>query len=238
VLEALKAGRALNSVLVRKDGIEGTLKLIVAKAREGGAVVKELSREKLDAISETGKHQGVIAYASAHQYAEVSDILAAGKAKGREPFIIIADGITDPRNLGAIIRTAYAAGADGLIIPERRAAALTPAAAKASAGAVNYLPVARAGNIPRLIEKLKAAGVWVACLDMSGEDIFGAPDGFFTGAAAVVVGGEGGGASRLTREKCDYAYSIPMTGSIDSLNASVAAALAMYEVRRRRGRDA
>jgi len=235
VLEALNAGRPFNTLLVRKGGIEGTVKLIVAMARDTGAVVKEMTKEKLDQISETGKHQGVIAYASAHEYATVDDIFATAESRGEKPFIIIADGVTDPRNLGAIIRSAHAAGAHGLIIPQRRSAALTPVAARASAGAISHLLVARCGNVSQLIAELKSKDVWVAAADMAGEPIWSARDDIYTDALAICVGGEDVGVKRLVREKADFLIGVPMRGVIGSLNVSVAAAVIMFEVMRRRG---
>lgn len=231
VLEVLKSGRDINKIFVQKGNVEGTIKRIVATAYERRIVVQEVARQKLDEISQTKNHQGVIAIVSAHDYVEVSDIINSAKEKGEEPFLIILDGITDPHNMGAIIRTAEVAGAHGIIIPKRRSAALTATVGKTSAGALEFLPVARVVNITNTIEDLKKQGVWIACADMQGENYFNSN---LKGAIAIVIGSEGEGVSRLVKENCDFTVSIPMYGNIESLNASVAASLLIYEVIRQR----
>ena len=231
VLEALRAGRPIDALLVKKGEAEGTIKVIVAMAKEKGIVVKDMTREKLDELSQTGRHQGVIALCAAHEYAEIEDILALARERGQEPFVILLDGITDPHNLGAIIRTAEAAGAHGVIIPQRRAVGLTAVVGKTSAGALQYVPVARVINMTAAIETLKRHGLWIACADMDGQPLYEAP---LSGAIGLVIGGEGSGVSRLVKEKCDFVVSIPLMGQIQSLNASVAAAVLMYEAVRRR----
>lgn len=231
IMEALKAERPIDTILVKKGESEGMLKVIIAMAKEKNIIVKEMTKEKLDELSYTGKHQGVIAFCAAHEYAEIDDIFAKAAEKSEEPFIIILDGITDPHNLGAIIRTANAAGAHGVIIPKRRSAGLTAVVGKTSAGALQYVPVARVANITSALEDLKRKGLWIACADMDGTGLYSAP---LTGAIGLVIGGEGSGVSRLVKEKCDFTVSIPMMGEIASLNASVAAAVVMYEVLRRR----
>lgn len=231
VLEVLKSGRDIEKIIVVKGNVEGTVRRIVGMAKERGIVVQEVVRQKLDEMSQTKNHQGVIAVVSEHEYADIQDILAAAADKGEKPFIIILDNITDPHNLGAVIRTAECAGAHGVIIPKRRSVGLTATVGKTSAGAVEYMPVARVTNIARTVEELKKEGIWVACADMGGEDYF---ESALDGAIALVIGSEGEGVSRLVKEKCDFTVSIPMYGSISSLNASVASALLMYEVVRQR----
>ena len=231
VLEVLKSGRDIEKIIVQKGNVEGTIRRIAGMAKERGIVVQEAARQKLDEMSQTKNHQGVIAVVSEHEYAEVDDILRSAAEKGEKPFIIILDNITDPHNLGAVIRTAECAGAHGVIIPKRRSVGLTAVVGKTSAGALEYMPVARVTNIARTIEELKKHGVWVACADMDGEDYY---DASLDGAIALVIGSEGEGVSRLVKEKCDFTVSIPMYGKISSLNASVAGALLMYEVVRQR----
>ena len=231
VLEVLKSGRDIEKIIVQKGNVEGTIRRIASMAKERGIVVQEAARQKLDEMSQTKNHQGVIAVVSEHEYAEVDDILRSAAEKGEKPFIIILDNITDPHNLGAVIRTAECAGAHGVIIPKRRSVGLTAVVGKTSAGALEYMPVARVTNIARTIEELKKQGVWVACADMDGEDYY---DASLDGAIALVIGSEGEGVSRLVKEKCDFTVSIPMYGKISSLNASVAGALLMYEVVRQR----
>ena len=231
MLEVLKSGRDIEKIIVQKGNVEGTIRRIAGMARERGIVVQEAARQKLDEMSQTKNHQGVIAVVSEHEYAEVDDILRSAAEKGEKPFIIILDNITDPHNLGAVIRTAECAGAHGVIIPKRRSVGLTAVVGKTSAGALEYMPVARVTNIARTIEELKKQGVWVACADMDGEDYY---DASLDGAIALVIGSEGEGVSRLVKEKCDFTVSIPMYGKISSLNASVAGALLMYEVVRQR----
>lgn len=231
VLEVLKSGRDIEKIIVLKGNVEGTIRRIIGMAKERGIVVQEVVRQKLDEMSQTKNHQGVIAIVSEHEYSTVEDILASAEEKGEKPFIIILDNITDPHNLGAIIRTAECAGAHGVIIPKRRSVGLTAVVGKTSAGALEYMPVARVTNIARTIEELKEKGIWVACADMGGDECF---DANLDGAIALVIGSEGEGVSRLVKEKCDFVVSIPMYGKISSLNASVAGALLMYEVVRQR----
>ena len=231
VLEVLKSGRDIEKIIVQKGNVEGTIRRIVGIAKEKGVVVQEVVKQKLDEMSQTKNHQGVIAIVSEHEYADVEDIINSAESKGEKPFIIILDNITDPHNLGAIIRTAECAGAHGVIIPKRRSVGLTAVVGKTSAGAIEYMPVARVTNIARTIDDLKSRGIWVACADMGGDDYF---DASLDGALALVIGSEGEGVSRLVKEKCDFTVSIPMYGKISSLNASVAAALLLYEAVRQR----
>ena len=231
VLEALRSGRDMEKLRVQKGNVEGTIKRIVAQAAEKGIVIQEVSRQKLDELSQTKNHQGVIALVSAQNYAEVEDILAAAREKGEEPFLILLDGITDPHNLGAILRTAECAGAHGVIIPKRRSVGLNATVGKTSAGAIAYIPVARVTNLVKTMEQLKKEGLWFACADMGECDYF---DANLKGPIGLVIGSEGEGVSRLVKENCDFTASIPMYGKISSLNASVAAALLMYEVVRQR----
>ena len=233
VLEALRAGRTINKILIAKGEREGSIRQIIALAREQGVVVQEVDRAKLDNISTTYAHQGVIALAAAKDYVDVDEILNAAEQKGETPFIIILDEINDSSNLGSILRTADAVGAHGIIIPKRRAVGLTSTVSKASAGAIEYVPVARVTNIAQTIEYLKKKNVWVVGTDAGGEKPFYSSD--LTGAVALVIGSEGEGIGRLVREKCDFIVSIPMMGKISSLNAAVAAAIVMYEIRRQRG---
>lgn len=227
VLEALKSERDIDKILVQEGSKEGSIKKILAEARERKIVIHTVSKAKLDEISETKKHQGVIAFVSAHNYVELEDIIKSAEEKGEKPFIIILDSIEDPHNLGAIIRTANICGAHGVVIPKRRAVGLTATVAKASAGAIEYIPIAKVTNIGSAIDKLKSLGIWVACADMDGELMYKTD---LTGAIALVIGSEGEGVSRMVKEKCDYTVKIPMYGQITSLNASVAAGILMYEV--------
>lgn len=231
VLELLRSGRDIEKIIIQKGNAEGTIRRILAMAKEQGVVVQEVVKQKLDDMSQTKKHQGIIALVPEHDYAEVSDILKRAEEKGEKPFIVILDNITDPHNLGAVIRTAECAGAHGVIIPKRRSVGLTAVVGKTSAGAIEYMPVARVTNISKTIDDLKKAGIWVACADMGGDDYF---DVALDGAIAIVIGSEGDGVSRLVKEKCDFVVSMPMYGKISSLNASVAAGLLMYEVVRQR----
>lgn len=231
ILEAIRADRTIEKIMLQKGNIDGTLKKIVAQAKDNGIIIQEVAKQKLDELSETKNHQGIMALVSAHEYAEVEDILTLAAAKCEDPFIIILDNITDPHNLGAIIRTANASGAHGVIIPKRRAVGLTAVVGKASSGAIEYVPVARVTNISRTIEELKEKGLWVACADMEGEIYYKSN---LKGAIAIVIGSEGNGVSRLVKEKCDFSVKVPMYGEIASLNASVAAGLIMYEVVRQR----
>ena len=231
VLEALNHDRPIDKIIVKKGGIEGTLKLIVAKAREKGIPVQEADKAKMDQMTTGHNNQGVIAICPAHEYCEVSDILANAREKGEQPLIVILDEITDPHNLGAVIRTAECCGAHGVIIPKRRSVGLTAIVAKTSAGAVEYMPVARVTNLAQTIDSLKKENIWVACADMDGQTYYEAP---LDGALAVVIGSEGKGISHLIKEKCDFVVGIPMKGKIQSLNASVSASLILYESLRQR----
>ena len=225
IREALKSGRDIEKLLVQRGELSGSAREIVQMAREAHIPVQEVDKARLDAIAP--HHQGMLAFASAYQYATVDDMLNAARERGEEPFLILLDGVTDPHNLGAIIRTAECVGAHGVIVPERRSVGLTPAAVKASAGAVEHLPVARVTNINRTLEDLKKRGVWAYAVTMDGED-YEKVD--FRGGVALVIGAEGEGISRLTLETCDQKVSLPMAGHLDSLNASVAAGVMMYRV--------
>ncbi len=231
VIEAFRAGRTIDKLYIQDGLKDGTISSILRDAKKHDVIVNFVAKEKLDQMSSTRKHQGVIAICSAYAYAEVDDIFAAAEAKGEEPFIFILDEIEDPHNLGAIIRTANLCGAHGVIIPKRRASGLTATVVKASAGAVNYTPVAKVTNIAKTIDDLKKRGMWFACADMDGQLMY---DCNLTGAIGLVIGNEGSGVSRLVKEKCDYVVSIPMKGDIDSLNASVAAGVLAYEVVRQK----
>lgn len=234
VLEALKSDRPINKIVVSKGDKEGSIRQLIALAREKGIVVQETDRSNLDKVSITHAHQGVIAYVAIKDYVEVDDILEAAASKGEPPFIIILDGITDPQNLGSILRTADAVGAHGVIIPKRRAVGLSSVVSKASAGAVEYVPVARVTNIAQTIEYLKKNNIWVIGTDQSGREAFYEAD--LKGALALVVGSEGEGMGKLVTEKCDIVVNIPMKGKISSLNAAVAGAIVMYEISRQRGK--
>ncbi len=232
VIEAIKSGRTIEKILIAKGSQEGSIRQLIAMAREKGLVIVEVDREKLDYMSETKSHQGVIAITSPYKYVEVQDILNYAKEKGEKPFVIILDEIYDPHNLGAIIRTAEATGAHGIIIPKRRAVGLTPTVAKASAGAIEYVKVAKVTNISQTINKLKENGLWIVGADMDGDKSYFESD--FTDAIALVIGSEGEGISRLVKDRCDYLVNMPMKGKVSSLNASVAGAVLMYEVVRQR----
>ena len=232
VLEAYKSGKPIDKLFVQEGSRDGSIQTILKEARNNDTVVQFVSKERLDGMSTTGgKHQGVIAYGAAYEYAEVEDILKNAADKNEDPFVLILDGIEDPHNLGAIIRTACQAGAHGVIIPKHRAVGLTATVARTSAGALNYVPVAKVTNIAQTIEDLKHKGMWFACADMDGEVMYRAN---LTGSIGLVIGNEGEGVSRLVKEKCDFTVSIPMKGQIDSLNASVAAGVLSYEVVRQR----
>ncbi len=231
VLEAFRSGKTIDKLFVLDGCQDGVVNTIKREARKQDCIINYVTKERLDQMSETGHHQGVIASAAAYSYAEVEDILAAARAKGEAPFIFLLDNIEDPHNLGAIIRTANLAGAHGVIIPKRRAAGLTATVAKASAGALNYTPVAKVTNIATTIEELKKEGLWFVCADMGGETMYKLN---LTGPIGLVIGNEGEGVGRLVREKCDFIASIPMKGDIDSLNASVAAGVLAYEIVRQR----
>lgn len=230
IREAIRAGRDLEHLLVAKGELTGSAREIVMMARENGIVVQTVERTRLDAMAPN--HQGMIAVASAFRYAQLEDMFRLASERGEDPLLVVLDGITDPHNLGAIIRSAECAGAHGVIVPERRAVGLTPAAVKASAGAVEHLPVARVGNLSRLLETLKTQGLWVIAADAHGEKYTQLD---LSGPLALVIGSEGEGISRLVLEKCDARAALPVLGKIDSLNASVAAGVLLYEVRRQRG---
>lgn len=233
VLEAYRAGRPIDKLFILDGCQDGPIISIKREAKKADSLIKYVTKERLDQMSETGKHQGVIAYAAAYTYAEVEDILKAAKDKGESPFLFLLDNIEDPHNLGAIIRTANLAGAHGVIIPKNRAVGLTATVARTSAGALNYTPVARVTNLAKTIEELKKEGLWFVCADMDGTVMYELD---LKGAIGLVIGSEGEGVGRLVKEKCDMVASIPMQGDIDSLNASVAAGVLAYEiVRQRRG---
>ena len=231
VIEAYRSGKTIDKLFVLDGCQDGPVKTITREARKQNTIIHYVSRERLDQLSGTGKHQGVIAYAAAYEYAEVEDMLRLAEEKGEPPFLFILDGIEDPHNLGAIIRTANLAGAHGVIIPKRRAVGLTSTVAKTSAGALNYTPVAKVTNLSATIEELKEKGLWFVCADMGGEEMYSLN---LKGPVGLVIGNEGEGVSRLVREKCDMIASIPMKGDIDSLNASVAAGVLAYEIVRQR----
>ena len=232
VLEAFRSGKTIDRLFVLDGCKDGPVQTILREAKKHkDTVISFVKKERLDQLSETGKHQGVIAYATSYEYVEVEDILDRAREKGEDPFVIILDGIEDPHNLGAIIRTANLAGAHGVIIPKHRAVGLTATVAKASAGAINYTPVAKVTNIAQTIEELKDKGLWFACADMGGETMYRLN---LKGAIGIVIGNEGSGVSRLVKEKCDMIASIPMKGDIDSLNASVACGVLAFEVVRQR----
>ncbi|MBQ8111489.1 MAG: 23S rRNA (guanosine(2251)-2'-O)-methyltransferase RlmB [Clostridia bacterium] len=231
IREALRAGRPVEKLLVASGDLSGAAQELIRMARESGAVVQQVDRSRLDQIYPA--HQGMLAYVAAVPYAQLEDVLAAARERGEAPFLILLDGITDPHNLGAIVRTAECAGAHGVVIPERRAAGLTPAAAKAAAGALSHMPIVRVKNLNRTVEELKAQNIWVVGTAMDGEN---ALDADLSGPIALVIGSEGEGIARLTLEKCDRTISLPMLGQIESLNASVAAGILMYEVVRARAK--
>ena len=231
VLEAFRAGKTIDKLYVQEGIKDGPVQSIIREAKKQDTIVNFVSRERLNQMSQEGRHQGVIAHAAAYEYAEVEDILKAAEEKGEPPFIFLLDGIEDPHNLGAIIRTANLAGAHGVIIPRRRASGLTAVVAKTSAGALNYTPVAKVTNLAATIEELKEKGLWFVCADMNGELMYRLN---LKGPIGLVIGSEGDGVGRLVREKCDMVASIPMKGDIDSLNASVAAGVLAYEIVRQR----
>lgn len=232
VLEALKADRSIDRLFViDAEKQSGPIQKIIGEARKKGIVTKFESKEYLDKVCPGGRHQGVIAYVAAYDYVEIADILQKAKDKGEAPFVVVLDSIEDPHNLGAILRTANITGVHGVIIPKRRAVGLTATVAKTSAGAIEYTPVARVTNITQAIEELKKAGLWIACADMDGQDMYKVD---LKGPMALVVGGEGQGVGKLVKESCDLVAKIPMMGDISSLNASVAAAVLMYEAVRQR----
>lgn len=231
VIEAFRAGKTIDKLFMQDGCHDGPMSTIRREAKKRDVQVKFVTKERLDQMSSTGKHQGVIAYAAAYAYAEVEDMLATAAEKKEAPFLILLDNIEDPHNLGAIIRTANLAGAHGVIIPKNRAAGLTAVVAKASAGALNYTPVAKVTNLVRTMEDLKKQGLWFVCADMEGDPMYRLK---LTGPIGLVIGSEGEGVGRLVKETCDMAAAIPMKGEIDSLNASVAAGVLAYEIVRQR----
>lgn len=231
VIEALKNNRPIEKIMVNKGSKEGSIKKIIGMAKDNNIIIQQVDRHKLDEMSESHAHQGVIALTSDYVYYELSDILKKAREKEEDPFFIILDGITDPHNLGSIIRTADAVGAHGIIVPKRRSVHITPIVAKASAGAVEYVPVCKVTNIVNTIKQLKEEGLWIAAVDMGGDAFYQAN---LTGPLALVVGSEGEGISRLTKENCDFTVSMPMSGNVTSLNASVAGGILLYEVYRQR----
>lgn len=231
VLEAFRSGKPIDKLYVLDGCQDGPVRTIVREAKKYDTILNFVDKERLDQLSETKKHQGVIAVAAAYQYAEVDDILKAAEEKGEPPFLILLDNIEDPHNLGAIIRTANLAGAHGVIIPKRRAVGLTGTVAKTSAGAINYTPVAKVTNLSATIKELKERGIWFVCADMGGTPMYQLD---LKGPIGLVIGSEGEGVGKLVRENCDFVASIPMKGDIDSLNASVAAGVLAYEIVRQR----
>ena len=230
-IEGFRAGKTIDKLFVQKGCQDGPINSIIREAKKQDTIVNYVTKERLEQMSETKKHQGVIASMAAYDYAEVEDILKLAEEKGEPPFIFLLDNIEDPHNLGAIIRTANLAGAHGVIIPKRRAVGLTAIVARTSAGALHYTPVAKVTNLGTTIEELKEKGLWFVCADMSGTTMY---DLNLKGPIGLVIGSEGEGVSRLVKEKCDYIASIPMKGDIDSLNASVAAGVLAYEIVRQR----
>ncbi|MCC5910795.1 MAG: 23S rRNA (guanosine(2251)-2'-O)-methyltransferase RlmB [Clostridiaceae bacterium] len=232
VIEAIKSGREIDKILVAKGTKEGSINKIIGMAKDSGIMLQYVERQKLNEVAESNNHQGVVALVAAYKYSELEDILAIAKQKNEEPFVLILDEIMDPHNLGSIMRTADAVGAHGVVIPKRRSVGLTATVAKTSAGAIEYVPVAKVSNIAQTIDKLKQEGLWVMGADMSGEEDYFDRD--LTGSIALVIGSEGKGISRLIKEKCDFLVKIPMAGRVTSLNASVAAATLMFEIVRQR----
>nr|WP_317348493.1 23S rRNA (guanosine(2251)-2'-O)-methyltransferase RlmB [uncultured Blautia sp.] len=231
VLEAFRSGKCVDKLFILDGCQDGPIRTIAREARKKNTIINYVSRERLDQLSETRAHQGVIAQVAAYEYSTVEEILARAEEKGEPPFLVLLDNVEDPHNLGAIIRTANLVGAHGVIIPKRRSVGLTSTVAKTSAGAINYTPVAKVTNIVRTIEELKEKGIWFVCADMGGETMYRLN---LTGPIGLVIGNEGEGVSRLVREACDFTASIPMKGDIDSLNASVAAGVLAYEILRQR----
>ena len=234
VLEAFRSGKTIDKLYILDGCQDGSISNIKREARRQDIIINFVTKERLDQLSSTGHHQGVIAQAAAYSYATVEEMLETAREKGEDPFLILLDNIEDPHNLGAIIRTANLAGAHGVIIPKRRAAGLTAVVARASAGALNYTPVAKVTNLTAAIKELKEKGLWFVCADMGGETMYELK---LTGPIGLVIGNEGEGVSRLVREACDFTASIPMKGNIDSLNASVAAGVLAYEIVRQRMKE-
>ena len=232
VLEAFRAGKPIDKLYVLDGCPDGPVRTIIREAKKGDTIINYVKKERLDQLSETGHHQGVIAMAASYEYATVEDILEKAREKGEAPFIFVLDNIEDPHNLGAMIRTANLAGAHGVIIPKRRAVGLTPTVARTSAGAINYTPVAKVTNLKQTMEQLKKEGMWFVCADMDGTPYYQMD---LKGPMGLVIGNEGEGVSRLIKETCDFVASIPMKGDIDSLNASVAAGVLAFEIARQRG---
>ena len=236
VLEALRAGREINKLLVAKGAREGSIREVVGLARQAGVIIQEVDRERLDALAQGRNHQGVIAMVAAHRYYDLDEILERAAASGQDPFLLVLDSIEDPQNLGSLLRTADAAGVHGVVIPERRAVGLTETVAKVSAGAVEYVPVARVTNISRTLDELKEKGFWVVGTHQDARELY--YQAKLTGPLAVVVGSEGKGMGRLVSEKCDFTVRLPMLGHVTSLNAAVAGAILIYEIRRQRDQAA
>lgn len=231
VQEAIRSGKPIDKLYVLDGCTDGPIRSIVRAARKKDVLIQFVKKERLDQISQTGKHQGVVAYTAAYEYSDIEDMFRLAEQKGEDPFLILLDEIEDPHNLGAIIRTANLAGAHGVIIPKRRAVGLTATVAKTSCGALNYTPVAKVTNLSKTIEELKERGLWFVCADMDGERMY---DLNLTGPIGLVIGNEGSGVSKLVKQHCDFVASIPMKGDIDSLNASVAAGILAYEIVRQR----
>lgn len=231
VIEAFRSGKEIDKLYILDGSQDGPVMTIKREAKKKGTLVKYVTKDRLDQLSETGKHQGVIAYIAAYEYSTIEDMFALAESKGEDPFFILLDEIEDPHNLGAIIRTANQAGAHGVIIPKNRAVGLTATVARTSAGALNYTPVAKVTNLSKTIEELKQRGMWFVCADMDGQTMY---ELNLKGSIGLVIGSEGEGVGRLVKEKCDMVASIPMKGDIDSLNASVAAGVLCYEVVRQR----
>ena len=231
VMEAFRSGQVIDKLFILDGCQDGPVRSIAREARKKDTIINYVPKERLDQLSQTGSHQGVIAQIAAYEYSTVEDILEKAREKGEPPFIFLLDNIEDPHNLRAIIRTANLAGAHGVIIPKRRAVGLTATVAKTSAGALNYTPVAKVTNLGKTIDELKEAGIWFVCADMDGDRMY---DLNLKGPIGMVIGNEGEGVSRLIREKCDFTAAIPMKGDIDSLNASVAAGILAYEIVRQR----
>lgn len=231
VLEAFRAGKTIDKLFVLDGCQDGPIRTILRESKKTDTIVNFVKKERLDQMSETGKHQGVIAFAAAYEYGTVEEMLDRAREKGEAPLLVLLDNIEDPHNLGSILRTANQAGAHGVIIPKRRAVGLTATVAKASAGAINYTPVAKVTNLVKTMEELKKQGMWFVCGDMDGESMYSMD---LTGPMGIVIGNEGDGVSRLVKENCDFVASIPMFGDIDSLNASVAMGVLTYEIVRQR----
>ena len=231
VIEAFRSGKTIDKIFLLDGSQDGPLRTILREAKKTDTIITFVKKERLDQMSETGKHQGVIAFSAAYEYGTVEEMLAKAERKGEAPFLVLLDNIEDPHNLGSILRTANQAGAHGIIIPKRRAVGLTATVAKASAGAINYTPVAKVTNLVQTMEMLKKQGMWFVCGDMEGDSMYQLN---LTGSIGLVIGNEGAGVSRLVREKCDFSASIPMFGDVDSLNASVAMGILSYEIVRQR----